>query len=187
MNKKETAQLLFITKANYPKFYKNITQAEIEDMVAVWHMCLKDYEYSLAQAGLKIFLTSDREGFPPSVGQIIDCIQKITGSGEQSLTELTAWGIVYRAICNANYNADAEFGRMPDVIKKSVGSPAMLREWAQLPVREVNTVIQSNFMRAFKCVQKREKELRTMPSEIRKMIEESFGEDRSPKQINAGE
>lgn len=170
MNKNEIAQLIYIVKANYPKYYKNISETEFLNIVDVWYMCISDYDYNLAQAGLKIYFTSDITGFPPSVGQVIDCIHKISSNQENTMTEMEAWGYVYKAICNSGYNSIQEFERLPDIVQSTVGNPARLKEWSQVNLDEVQTVIQSNFMRSFKAVQNRKKEYSKMPSEVKKMI-----------------
>ena len=171
MNKKETGQLLYFVKANYPRHFQRMTEQDFLNMIEVWYMCLMDYDYKLAQAGLKVFMVSDKEGWPPSVGQVVDCIHKITTEKEDAMTELDAWGCVYKAICNSNYNSETEFAALPEIVRQAVGNPARLREWAILPTDEVQTVIQSNFMRSFRATQNRAKELRMIPSDVRQMIE----------------
>ena len=137
-------------------------------------MCLKDYDFDQAQAGLKIFLTNDTAGFPPVVGQIIDCIHKMTDRKEDILTEMTAWGLVYKAVCNSGYNSVNEFNALPEIVKNAVGSPERLREWSQLPTDEVQTVIQSNFMRSFKATQIKLKEYRKMPKDIQTIVDKTL-------------
>lgn len=170
INKKETAQLLYIVKANYPKYYKGIIEEEFADMVDVWYLCLNDYDYSLAQAGVKIYLTSDTKGYPPSVGQIIDSIHKIRNMNKSDMTEMAAWGYVYKAICNSNYNSELEYQALPELVQNVVGNPAKLREWAQLDTNDVQTVIQSNFMRSFRALQNRQNEYLKIPNDIKQMI-----------------
>lgn len=172
MNMSETAKLLFIVKANYPKYYKEISKQEFEDMVYAWHICINDYDYNTAQAGLKVFLSSDTKGFPPAVGQIIDGIHKIQRDNTDTLTELDAWGLVYKAICNSGYNSESEYEKLPDIVKRAVGSTARLKEWAMLDTADVQTVIQSNFMRSFRSVQEQRRVYQKIPKDVKRMLPE---------------
>lgn len=170
MNKADTAKLLFIVKANYSKHYKDMSEEEFKNTVTAWHLCLSDYDYNLAQAGLKVFLTSDTKGFPPVVGQIIDGIHRIMRYESDSLTELDAWGLVYKAVCNSYYNSESEFCKLPDIVQRAVGNPARLKEWSQLDIKDIQTIIQSNFMRSFRAVQENERVYRKMPQDVRLML-----------------
>lgn len=153
MNKREVAQILAILKEYYPRDFVN---SDLQTKVEAWYLILQDYDYKLTQNAVISFVSSDLNGFMPSVGQIVDKINKLTNKNQ--LTENEAWNLVYKALGNSTYNSVQEFDKLPKEVQRSVGSPDMLRSWSQLELDEIQTVIQSNFMRSFKTASKQIKE-----------------------------
>ncbi|MFP3153614.1 hypothetical protein LQZ18_04145 [Lachnospiraceae bacterium ZAX-1] len=170
MSEDEVARMLYLIRAEYQKQFSGMSGQDFSDKVKLWHSILCKYDLPVVQAGLRVFLTTEKSGFAPTVSQIVNCIHKITDREADTMTELEAWGFVYKAICRSGYYSEEEFELLPDIVKTAVGSPARLKEWSGLPIDEVQTVIQSNFMRSFRAVQKRESELKRMPSDIRNRI-----------------
>lgn len=163
MNKKEVAQILAILKEYYPK---DFVSTDLQTKVEAWHLILQDYDFKLTQSAVVSFVSSDINGFMPSVGQIVDKINKLTA--KKQLTENEAWDMIYKAICNSAYNSVEEFNKLPLEIQRAIGSPNMLKSWAMVDLDEVNTVIQSNVMRSFKTAQKQQKEYDALPQNIKK-------------------
>ena len=86
------------------------------------------------------------------------------------MSELEAWNKVYKAICNSSYHAQEEFDNLPPLIQKIVVSPNQLAEWGRCDIEEVNTVIQSNFMRSYKAKSGQQKEFNRLPSDVKQQI-----------------
>lgn len=167
MSKKEVMQLIFIIKAAYPKYYAKVTQEEIANMHTVWSMVMSDYDYKTACAGVQSYISTETEGFPPSPGQIIDHIHKLTAKPENKLSESEAWGMVYKALCNGIYGAEEEFNKLPPVVQRAVGSPDVLRAWA---IEENVNVTQSNFQRSYRTVSEQAKEEAKLPQSVTALI-----------------
>ena len=163
MSKKEVAQLLAVLKEYFPR---DFVSTDLITKVEAWYMILKDYDYTLMQNAMLSFVSADTNGFMPTIGQLIEKAKKITGSNE--LTENEAWDMVYKAICNSAYNSAQEFEKLPSSVKRAVGSHEMLKSWSQLDTDEVQTVIQSNFMRSYKSASKQEKEHEMLPENVKK-------------------
>ena len=170
MTKGEIAKLIYVVKAAYPQPFARYTGQDLDNMIAAWQMVLEDYSYSVASEGLKVYLSSDTKGFPPSPGQVIDCITKIPTPPQEDITADEAWGYVYKAVCNSLYNATSEFDKLPDVCKKVVLSPANLREMAEMSLDDIHTVEKSHFMRGFRAAEERRKEDAKIPSSVKKLI-----------------
>ena len=79
---------------------------------------------------------------------------------------------VKNAIRNSLYNAKEEYYKLPENIQRLVGSPSTLREWAMLDISELDTVVQSNFMRSYKARQEHEKEYLALPKSVREITQE---------------
>ena len=170
MTRGEIAKLIYVVKAAYPQPFARYTGQDLDNMVSAWQMVLEDYSYSVASEGLKVYLASDTKGFPPSPGQVIDCITKIITPPQEDITADEAWGYVHKAICNSGYNAAEEFDKLPDICKKVVVSPANLHEWAMMNNDELLTVEKSHFMRGFRAAEERRKEDAKIPSSVKKLI-----------------
>lgn len=170
MTKQETAKLIAMLKEYYPRDYES---TDIMSRVNAWHMILQDYDYKNATAALLAFVSTDTKGFAPVVGQILEKIQLIKGSANE-LTEGEAWALVSRATRNGAYKSEEEFNRLPEQVKQVVGSPAMIKAWSQLPVEEVETVIQSNFMRSYRARIRNDREFKALPSNVRTFIADNM-------------
>lgn len=164
MTEKETAMILASMQAAYPT-YKPPSK---EIAVKTWHMALEDYSYGQVSEALKIYIRTNATGFAPSPGQLIDKI--FIADDYAELPETTAWGIVSNALKNGIYGYQEEFNKMPDTVKKAVGSADNIRSWAMMDTDAVESVIQSNFMRTYRSVLATKKEMRRMPESVKQLI-----------------
>lgn len=163
MTKQETAQLLAIISATYPNFkVENKTQT-----IDAWQWALEEYPFNAIQMAYKLYIKTDRSGFAPSVNQLITNLQKPVE--QNTLSEGEAWAMVKKAISNGNYHAEEEFEKLPEIVQKAVGGASMIRQWASTDSDEVNTVIMSNFERAYKTIVKREQENMFIGNDLMKL------------------
>lgn len=170
MTKEETTKLVFMIKSTYPKTYEKFSSKEFENMIDMWAFVLSEYDYCLISIGLKAFLTSDTSGFPPTPGQLIAYTK--TNDPKRELTSNEAWSLVYKAICNSNYNSEAEFEKLPELCKKAIGNAASLRELASMDTNTVQSVEGSHFKRNYEALAKREKEYMKIPEATRRQLED---------------
>ena len=149
--------------------YPNYKPSNLSETVDVWNMMLEEYSYSQISMALKAYVHSDTSGFAPSIGQLINTIYTI--QNPQELNEMEAWFLVSRALRNGYYGAVEEFDNLPPLVQKAVGTPDNLRNWSQTNTDSVENVIQSNFMRSYRTVVKREEEIKKMPADVQALIE----------------
>ena len=154
MNRLETGRILAMITAIYPSFSKDRDPKILAD---VWHRVFMNVPYDTVERALSAFLASDTKGFPPTPGAINAYIVRAKQAKEMTDTE--AWGLVYKALTRGGYNSREEFEKLPPKIRKIVGSPAQIHEWAMLPASEVCTVIASSFMRTYRARQEMEWDL----------------------------
>lgn len=169
MTREDTKKILMIVQTSYSNWHP----VDLGFAINTWTSMLSEYSYQEVADALKTFILSDTKGFAPSIGQLVDKIHLLReSSGEQRyIGELEAWAMVYKAICNSNYNAEAEFQKLPDMVQKAVGTPANLTEWAKMDVETVQSVEQSHFIRSYRATVEREKENAKLPQEIRQRLE----------------
>lgn len=169
MTRKETAQVLGILKIAYPNFYKSFTKEDSKNAIDLWTMMFEDEDVVMVASAVKAYIATDEKGFPPVIGQIKNKIHSLSGSS--GVTEIEAWEKVKNAIRNSLYNAKEEYYKLPENIQRLVGSPSTLREWAMLDISELDTVVQSNFMRSYKVRQEHEKDYLALPKSVREFTQ----------------
>lgn len=165
MTREETVKILMMIQGTFPNF-KPMDKTVIVD---IWQNVLDEYTYQDISLALKTYILTDTSGFAPSPGQLVEKIHSV--SQMEELTETEAWALVAKAIQNGFYGAEQEYNKLPEPVQKAVGNPSNLRQWAQTDIESIENVIQSNFMRTYRTVLKREREFRKMPKEMRNLIE----------------
>jgi len=139
------------------------------DAFAVWYEMLKDLSYEHASLAIRKYMLTEK--FPPTIADIRTKAREIAGEPDNGMSELEAWALVKKAICNSNYHSEEEFASLPKTCQIAVGNPANLREWAAMDTESVETVEQSHFIRNYRAAVQREKDSQKMPESVRTMIE----------------
>lgn len=145
MSKSEVQKILAIVIASYPNYKPENMQVTLN----VWHKAFEKFDYEVVSEGLMAYIVSDKSGFAPSIGQLIDYISKITV--EENLNEMEAWNLVRRAIADSTYHAQERFDEFPEEVKKAVGSPSILRAMG-MDRNYADGVAQSNFIKTYRSV-----------------------------------
>lgn len=174
MNKLETAKIISVLQVNYPDSFKTMTDDTMKGLINVWASVLADVTYEQVSNAVIAHIATDTNRFMPPVGVIRNKLFEINSPRE--MTEMEAWNLVVKAVSNSNYNASAEFEKLPNDIKQLVGSPSSLKEWAGMDSEKFNTVVQSNFMRSYKVRSKSDKEYQALPQSVKTFIQ-SAAED----------
>lgn len=151
--------------------YPNWKPDNLTETVNAWHWMLEEYPAMQVKMALQMYVKTNNSGFAPSVSQIINGIYK--PQEREKLTEGEAWSLVKRAIQDGNYHAEERFNELPEDVQKAVGNANMIQQWAGTDSDEVNTVIMSNFQRAYKAVVERSKEDARISPLITGMIEQT--------------
>lgn len=170
MTQEETDKIIFVVRAAYPESYAHLGRGDMELLSTTWHRLLIDYTYAQVSAGLEIYMRTDKYGRAPKIGQIIDAISK---TSKQELNANEAWALVYKAICNSNYNSESEFAKLPPLVQKAVGNPINLKEYAAMDIEDVQVTVKAHFKSVYETEVKRAEEVSKMPEPVRAAIEAS--------------
>lgn len=181
MTREETVKIIRIICGSFPNF----KPSDLSETVDIWNMMLDEYRYNQIAGALKSYILADSTGFAPSIGQLIAKVKTIEEPAQ--LNETEAWGLVSKAIRNGYYGAVEEFSKLPPLVQKAVGTPDNLRNWSQTNLESVETVIQSNFLRAYRAEAQRAAEISKMPSDIKTMIENTSQNSYSAQIANKNE
>jgi len=166
MTREETKKIVMVIASTYPNWHP----MDMSFTVDAWTSMLDGFSYQQISTALKAFILTDTSGFAPSVGQLIGLLDRV--GNNQELSEMEAWSLVSDALRRSTYYAESEFEKLPDVVQKAVGSPSILRNWAQTDTQSVENVIQSNFMRTYRTELARSRELRKMPDDVGALLEQ---------------
>ncbi len=166
MNKADTAKVMAVIRAVYPKFYSD---ADMDAATNAWTMMFDQEDREQVMAAVKAFIATDTKGFPPAIGQIKEQLARLRAGENGELTEQEAWALVQKALRNGIYGYQKEFAALPTVVQRCIGSPIMLHEWAQMDIETTNSVVSSNFMRSYRARAGHVREMEKLPEDVRKL------------------
>jgi len=179
MTREDAKKLVHTMVAAFP----NYKPANLSETVTVWAAMLKDYDFKAVYAALQGYILTDPSGFAPTIGQLVGKMHSVKNA-DNELGEIEAWGLVYKAICNSNYNSQQEFEKLPPACRKAIGSADTLKEWAAMDIDTVKSVEQSHFIRNYRAALKSMKEREMIPDVIKAAIGQNEPEN---KQIEAAD
>lgn len=169
MNMKDTLTIMAVLQEAYPAYYRGKSADEARAAATLWQSLFAEDDAREVAAAVKAFIATDAKGFPPVIGQIKARLAQL--KAPDMLDEAQAWGLVSKAIRNSAYHAGEEFAKLPPVIQKVVGSAYMLHTWAMTNGDDLETVIASNFQRAYRARAKDAMERLALPSDVRDILE----------------
>lgn len=179
MTRDDVIKIMSVLRGAYPRFYRDISKQEAYDTINLWADMFSNDDASIVAAAVKSLIDGDDKGFPPTIGQVKAKMRLLVGSDE--LTEAEAWNLVSKAVKNSLYGAVEEFEKLPPVVKRIVGSPSQLRDWASMDSDTLHSVVASNFQRSYKVVATREKEIAALPDDVKKLI--NFAMNKEPEAL----
>lgn len=166
MTRQETAQILAILKTAYPTYYRGFKDAELVAIVNLWTEMFAEDDVRLVGAAVKAVIASDTNGFPPNIGTIKERMRLLLAPERDTAAE--AWNLVRKAI--SYYHAKRNFEALPELCKLVVGGASQLRDWAVMEISDINTVVQSNFLRAYRAKEKARREYDALPAASKGLI-----------------
>ena len=160
MTRDEVIRIQMVIQAAYPNYNppdKTIT-------ADTWLVLLNDFTYEQVLAAVHAFIRTDKKGFAPSIGEVIDKLQLLFG--EKEVNAVAAWTMVLKAIKNSTYHADEEYEKLPRIIQRVIGGPQRLTELATM--ENLNTSVESsNFMRDYRAALETDREIQKLPPELK--------------------
>lgn len=130
------------------------------DAILVWYSMLKDLSYEQASAAIQKHMMQEK--FPPTIADIREKASELSETRTDELSETEAWAIVWKAICKSSYHSEEEFDKLPDDLKKVVGSHGQLRAWAIDEGFNIG-VESSNFKRDYRNYMQQKRENAKLP------------------------
>lgn len=172
MTQNETNLIMAILTAAYPGYYEKKKEDDIKAIRDLWAMMFVDEPYELVQAAVRTLVKSRVYPSPPAIGEVTAAIYKLRHPDE--LTDAEAWQLVKRALRNSLYGASEEYARLPERVQRCIGSPSQLRDWATMDVDDLDSVVASNFRRAYSARCEYDREYEALPGDVREMLGSGF-------------
>lgn len=166
MTAKEFGLLADAIKTYFPR--DNVLPTE--NALRLWYAELKDIPYQIAYAALRKYVSTNK--FAPTIADIREQAAELYNQREGDISENTAWQLVWKAICNSGYHAEEEFEKLPETVKRALGSASQLRQWGLSEVND-NTISywKSDFQRIYRLEQQKELERRKLSPDVLKLIQ----------------
>ena len=161
--------LLTLLQSEYPGSFVNLDDRLMKLKTELWEKEFANDDLNLVYAAIRAYMKSP-QNFAPTIGQIREKMDLLTGKAQESMSEQAAWALVSKACSNGIYGYREEFAKLPPDVQAAVGAPEQLREWAMMDVDTVQSVVASNFKRSFRAEQQRAKEISMLPASVQEMI-----------------
>lgn len=160
LDRKEIINLLGIATANFP----NMQQKDMKPTAVLWEKALSDIPYNVAEKAVIKVLSTSR--FFPTIADIREAVAQITQP--RTLDAIEAWGLVVGAIRKFGYYRQGEaMESLPDEVAQMVKRFT----WRELCLNENPDTLRAQFRMAWETQSKRKDEMKSLPTEIRQLIE----------------
>ena len=169
----ETATILGIFQTAYPTFYLKFSDEEIEEIVALWHEMFEEEDLGLVKFAVKDLIAT-HSGYPPDIAALKTKIKSIIDVAMDKPTYEELWFMLKKATHNGYYGAQEEFNRLPPILKRYVGSPGTLAEYAMIEEDVFNTVIHGQFLKQIKIIEEREEYSNRIPPNVKMLVESVY-------------
>lgn len=148
--------------------YRRDKLLDSKDAFDIWYELLKDLSYETASMAAQAYMM--QEHFPPVPADIrkkaAELTEVVTG---ETMTEGEAWAMVRKAISNGIYGYAEEFEKMPEEIRKAIGTSKQIQIWA-MDENFNEGVVQSQFLRSYRQVMERKKQTDLLPRELQERL-----------------
>lgn len=167
MTNREVQIILSMIETNWQKF-PNQEAAEY-----LWSEEFKDDPFELVRTAVKNLISSDTGEFRPTIGKVRRKMHDIVYG--RPISETEAWQLVRDSFHEAQTDpenlggARSAWKKLPEDIQKLV-SPRQLLEWGWMDTAQLDSVIQSNFLRSYRDVRDRKYERESLPKATTEMI-----------------
>lgn len=162
MEREDAKRIVRIISAAYPSYHRG--QQMLSDAVELWSMIFAEDHVIAVEAALRVYISQPHE-YAPTPGQIKEIMFNM--ANPDLLSEQDAWSLVLKALGNSLYGAAEEFAKLPEDVKKAIGSPAYLRETA---LNGNISVEESHFARRYRTVMERKRDEAVLPLQLKQIM-----------------
>lgn len=166
MTRDECSQMLTLLRTAYPGFYRHMKAEDGMRTLELWSEMFAGDDCAVVRLALRDLIAT-HSGYPPDIAAVKERIRAITESVRGGETDEELWQLLLRASSNGIYGAREEFQRLPPILQRYCGTPATIRDMAQIDFQTLNTVTRGQFLRQIRIVRQREEFRDRLPESVR--------------------
>lgn len=170
---KEMGVVMMIIQNAYPRWAQSLSVEQHKQMILVWHEMFEELDFGMVKAAVKAHCAYEK--FPPSIAEILERVNYIKSGGESEMTGMEAWSIVRKALKNGLYHAKEEYDKLPRKVQSAIGNHNSLKAWAELELDELETVVQSQFIRSYSMKAEQIRKSESLPSDVKSLVDQAAG------------
>ena len=163
MTQKETAYLLSILRAAYPRFYYDVSPDDLKISVDTWAVMLSDTNLEIATVALQRLIATSK--FPPTIAEMRESISAVVHPDMPDSGD--AWGEVIKAISNYGYYRQEEALQS---MREPVALAVKRMGWRDLCMSENGMADRAHFLRIYETMEKRTAEDNLLPTSLKEKI-----------------
>ena len=179
MNKMETARIMAVLETAYPNFYAKKSAEERTNALALWTDMFQDVPLSAVAIAIKALIATLK--FPPTIAEVKDALERL--NEKEPLSGADAWRLVKKAINGPHvhygptgWDYTEAFSLLPEEVRRALGEPTRLREYANMDEKEFMIWEAPRFMRVYEARQTQLREFHKLPASVRKILQASSSE-----------
>jgi len=163
MTLKETGKVMAVLQAAFPAYYRGISQTDAMAATTLWAQMFEADNYAEVNAAVLALIATQTQGAPPTIGAVKARLAQLRQPDRMTAQE--AWALAAKAAAG-----NLAWDKLPPMVQRAIGSPGILVDWGMVPIEEFNTVIYSQFMKAYKAFDMRERETQLIPPAVQALL-----------------
>lgn len=169
MNRADVTRALVILRVAYPNFYAKMADQDIEITVDLWSRVFANDDARVVTYALEKLITQ-HTGYPPDIAAVRRMIDDLTLAALDEPSDEELWRMLAAAAANGIYGCYDEFKRLPPILKRYLGVPEALRDYAQMSESAFQTVVKGQFLKQIPHLRERERFHSTTPQAVKNLL-----------------
>lgn len=169
MTLQEVTKLVSYIKVNYPNSYKDMSDADLAMLTGTWFKHFKQYEPNEVLSAVDYFISNDRKGYPPTIGNVKGIITD--NRHKADIDPEYAWDHVMQNVQGAIQSPRRKFEQLTRMEQRALGTPSNLRSIGRAETQKEREYMKNNFIKRYKRLQEENKKMEALPSSTRQFIE----------------
>lgn len=169
VNREEVTATLKILKVAYPAFYSRMTRDTALDTIEIWCEMFRNDDAPVVKLALHKII-SEHTGYPPTIADIKQTVNEMLCHATGKPTDERLWQLLKDAVSNGYYEYREEYEKLPEELKRYLGSAIVLRELSQMDTGTFNTVYHGQFLKQIQAIRERVRFDLETPPEIKNLL-----------------
>lgn len=186
MNRRETIEVITVLKVAYPSYYSRFNREELGAVVNLWERMFSNDDYQIVMLALEA-LIARHSGYPPDIAALRKQIRDMSVASFGEPTDEELWHMLQQAAANGCYNYRQEFEKLPPILRRYLGVPEQLREFAMMDENTFNTVAKGQFLKQIGNIRERQEFEDHTPDAVKQLFAASYKKIPSQERLTGAE